>query len=97
MSAALENALKRLDQAIGLLEASIARKLEADARRTDLELELQLMQDDRAKLAEELDGTAGRLERVEAVAGDVNARVERAIGAVETILAEAGNTGRGNE
>ncbi len=97
MSAALDHAMKRLEQTLGLLEASIARRLEMDARRADLELELQLMQDDRVKLAEELDGTATRLERVEAVTGDVTERVQKAVGAVQVLLADVENTGRNDE
>ena len=47
----LDDALKRLDTALGLLEASFTRRLDAERRRGDLETELQVMQDDRARLA----------------------------------------------
>ena len=47
----LDEAMKRLDRALGLLEASVSRRMDAEKRRGGLETELQLMQDDRARLA----------------------------------------------
>ncbi len=90
MTPILDDALKRLDTALNLLEASVSRRLEADKRRGSLETELQLMQDDRARLAEELDGALTRLHRFEAAADDVGRRVRQAIGAVQAVLAQAG-------
>ena len=90
MSALLDDALKRLDAALGLLEASVSRRLDAEKRRGSLETELQLMQDDRARLAVELDGALTRLQRFEAAADDVSRRVRQAIGAVQTVLVQAG-------
>jgi Domain of unknown function (DUF4164) len=87
MSLTLDDAMKRLENALGLLETTIARRLDAERRRGDLETELQLMQDDRARLALELDGALTRLRRFEAAAEDVGARVRRAIGSVEEVLA----------
>jgi predicted nucleic acid-binding Zn-ribbon protein len=86
MSVPLEQAMKRFESALGLLEASVLRRLEGERRRGDLETELQIMQDDRARLAMELDGTIARLDRVEAAAEDVGERVERAIGAIRDVL-----------
>lgn len=91
MAPTLEEAMKRLDMALGLLEASVSRRLEADRRRGGLETELQLMQDDRARLALELDGALTRLHRFEAAADDVGQRVRQAIGAVQGVLAQAGS------
>ena len=90
MTPLLDDALKRLDVALGLLEASVSRRMDAEKRRGDLETELQLMQDDRARLAVELDGALTRLHRFEAATDDVSRRVREAIGAVRTVLAEAG-------
>jgi len=86
MSISLDDAMKRLENALRLLEASVSRRLEAERRRGDLETELQIMQDDRARLAVELDSTTARLDRVEAVASDVGQRVQRAIGAIREVL-----------
>lgn len=90
MSPNLDDAMKRLEKALGLLEASVSRRLEADRRRGDLETELQLMQDDRSRLAVELDGALTRLHRFEAATDDVSRRVREAIGAVQAVLAQAG-------
>ena len=89
MAASLDNALKRLESALGLLEAAATRRLEAERRRGDLETELQIMQDDRARLAVELDGTVARLHRVETVTDDVSRRVQRAVGAIQDVLGRA--------
>ena len=86
---ALEDAMRRLEAALGQLEASVSRRLEIERRRGDLETELQIMQDDRARLAVELEGTSARLAQVEAAADDVGHRVERALGAVRDVLAGA--------
>ncbi len=90
MAALLEDALRRLDGAVGQLEAAVSRRLEIERRRGDLETELQIMQDDRARLAVELDSALTRLNRFEAAPDDVSRRVREAIGAVRTVLVEAG-------
>jgi predicted nucleic acid-binding Zn-ribbon protein len=96
MATSLDDAMKRLDSAMGLLEAAVTRRLEAERRRGDLETELQIMQDDRARLAVELDGTVARLHRVEAAATDVGRRVERAVHTIRDVLARAeGGNGLG--
>ena len=66
MAVSLDDGVRRLEAALGLLEAAVTRRLEAERRRGDLETELQIMQDDRARLAVELNGAMARLHRVEA-------------------------------
>jgi predicted nucleic acid-binding Zn-ribbon protein len=92
MSGPLNEAMKKLDGAIGLLEASVSRRLAAERTRADLETELQIMQDDRARLAVELDGASNRLSRVEAAAEDVGRRVNRAISAIQEVIVHAPST-----
>ena len=86
---ALEEATKRLEAALGALEATVGRRLDLERRRGDLETELQIMQDDRARLAVELEGATARLERLENATGDVSRRVHRAIGAVREVIDRA--------
>ena len=86
MSNPLDEALRRLDTSLGMLEAAVSRRLAAEHARGDLETELQIMQDDRARLAVELDGAADRLGKVESATADVARRVERAISAIEEVL-----------
>lgn len=92
MSGPLDEALKKLEGAIGLLDASVSRRLAAERTRADLETELQIMQDDRARLAVELDGASNRLSRVEAAAEDVGRRVNRAISAIQEVIVHAPST-----
>jgi predicted nucleic acid-binding Zn-ribbon protein len=87
--AGFNEAIKRLDAALGLLEASFNWRLEAERRRGDLATELQIMQDDRARLALELEGAQTSLQRMEVVTEDVTKRVHRAIGSIRHVLAEA--------
>ncbi|HZH10394.1 MAG TPA: DUF4164 domain-containing protein [Microvirga sp.] len=90
MTSPLDDAMKRLDVALGLLEASVSRRLDAEKRKGSLETELQLMQEDRSRLAEDLDGALTRLHRYEAATDDVSRRVQLAILAVRSVLAQAG-------
>jgi predicted nucleic acid-binding Zn-ribbon protein len=89
MSGPLDEAMKKLEASLGLLEASVSRRLAAERTRADLETELQIMQDDRARLAVELDGASNRLSRVEAAAEDVGRRVNRAISAIQEVIVHA--------
>jgi uncharacterized protein DUF4164 len=85
----LDEAGKRLEAALTLLELSVGRRFEMVGRRGDLETELQIMQDDRARLAVELDSTTARLSQFEAATEDVGRRVERAIGTIREVLENA--------
>ena len=80
-------ALRRLEGALRLLEAAVARRLEADVDPDDVEAERAIMAEDRARLAAALDAASARLAEVEAAAETVGHRLERAIGTVETVLA----------
>src|SRR5690606_3465516 len=88
--AMLNAALERLETAVAGLERAAARRLELEQRRGDLETELSLTQDDAARLAVELDGGLARPARLEAAADDVSRRVERAMGAVKTVMGAEG-------
>lgn len=83
----LDNALARLDSALGQLEAAARRRVEAERGRANLETELALMQDDRARLAAELDGAMARLGHVETAAADVDQRLERAMTVIGAVIA----------
>jgi predicted nucleic acid-binding Zn-ribbon protein len=89
MSAVLDDAVKRLQTAIGALEITIGRRLDVEHRRGDLETELQLMQDDRARLAVELESTSARLNRVETATDHIERRVHRAIATIRDVLSRA--------
>lgn len=85
----LDNALARLEGALGQLEAAARRRLDAERGRANLETELALMQDDRARLAAELDGAMAKLEHVETAAADVDQRLERAMNVIGAVIERA--------
>jgi predicted nucleic acid-binding Zn-ribbon protein len=89
MSAAVEDALRRLQTALGALEVTIGRRLDVEHRRGDLETELQLMQDDRARLAVELESTSARLNRVETATDHIERRLHKAVGTIRDVLSRA--------
>lgn len=95
MGVPLDEAMRRLEASLGLLEASVARRLANERNKVDLETELQIMQDDRARLAVELDGAVDRLGKFEAASQDVERRVDRAIASIEEVLAHAGERPEG--
>jgi hypothetical protein len=85
----LDAALKRLAAALDQLEAAAARRADADAGAADLEEELAIMQDDRSRLAVELDGALARAKSLQIANVEVAHRLERASATVRAILAAA--------
>ncbi|MDX7949924.1 DUF4164 family protein [Lichenihabitans sp. Uapishka_5] len=85
----LHNAVKTLTGALDLLEAAVERRVRADAARAQLEQELALMQEDRARLGEALEqsqlageqwrhtgaAVAERLEQMDAVCATLRDRL----------------------
>ncbi len=83
---ALGVALRRLESAVGVLEAASARALDARRSGAEREAELALLEDDRARLAEELDSSNARTARVEATNREVARRLDRAIDTIRDVL-----------
>ena len=92
MSPELEAAIRRLTSAVGQLETAVAARPALVSSR-DLETELQLMQDDRARLSVELDSATARLNRVESASEHIGRRIETAISHVTEVLARAEHSG----
>jgi len=74
----LSSALKSLVAALDQLEAACERRLEADAERNDAEEEFAVLQDDRARLAVELDGAVARSQSLELANNEVARRLAKA-------------------
>lgn len=91
MSEPIDDALARLDTALGRLEAVVARRLEADAAPDDRDTELAIMGEDRARLAAALDAAGARLAQVEAAGQDMEVRLDRAIDVIEGVLTRPAN------
>ncbi len=82
----LQDSLKRLASALDHLEAAGERRAMADRVRADLEEELGVMQDDRARLAVELDGALDRVRVLSTANEDVSQRLERASHTIRSVL-----------
>jgi chromosome segregation ATPase len=82
----LETALKRLSAALDQIEAAAERRALADAARADLETELAVMQDDRARLAVELDGASARARALDHATTEASKRLERANATIRDVL-----------
>ncbi|MDB5572137.1 MAG: uncharacterized protein JWN93_3320 [Hyphomicrobiales bacterium] len=82
----LQESLKRLASALDHLEAAGERRAMADRVRSDLEEELAVMQDDRARLAVELDGALDRMRVLNTANEDVSQRLERASQTIRSVL-----------
>ena len=82
----LSHAVGRLRSALGALEAAAQRRAELDRGKAGAETELALMQDDRARLATELDLAMARAERLASVNKDVDRRLQAAMGTIRGVL-----------
>ncbi len=85
--AGLDAALKRLAAALDQLEAASGRLTEVDADRSDLREVLALMQDDRSRLAGELDAATARAEALQLAAREIGRRLDGAGGVLRSLLA----------
>ena len=89
----LDAALKRLAAALDRLDAASERRTKADALRANLEDELAVMQDDRSRLAAELDGAIARAKSLELANSEVARRLSGASAEIRGILAAADREG----
>jgi hypothetical protein len=81
-------AVRRLFAALDRLDAARERCAAADGRRANLQEELAIMQDDRAKLAVELDGAAARVKTLELANDEVTRKLAHAITEIRAVLAQ---------
>jgi chromosome segregation ATPase len=80
----LREVIARLGKAIDELENAVNARMEADRDSEEAEAEVQRLNADRAKLAQELDSSEAKAERL----GDTNKEVSRRlVTAMETIRA----------
>jgi chromosome segregation ATPase len=79
----LDHAITTLEKSLAELEAAAQRKLSLERSRGDLETELSIMQDDRARLATELDGALARVRTLEGAAKDTIQRIDKALAVLE--------------
>jgi chromosome segregation ATPase len=84
--ARLKSALKGLVAALDQLEAACERRLKADAERNDIEEEFAVLQDDRARLAVELDGAVARSQSLELANHEVARRLAKARQTIKAMM-----------
>ena len=75
---ALDRSLSRLAAAVGLLERAADWRMRHDEARANAEDEFALMQDDRSRLAVELDAALDRSRTLETANADAEERLVRA-------------------
>lgn len=85
----LDAALRRLAAALDRLDAASERRVKMDALRANLEEELAVMQDDRSRLAVELDGAIARTKSLELANDEVARRLSHASETIKAVLSEA--------
>jgi predicted nucleic acid-binding Zn-ribbon protein len=86
MPDALESALKRIAAVVDSLERAAERRMRHDEARANAEEEYALMQDDRSRLAVELDAALDRSRALEAAIAEADARLARAAQAIGAII-----------
>jgi predicted nucleic acid-binding Zn-ribbon protein len=80
----LREVIGRLGKAIETLETAVATRADHDQNYLEAEAEVQRMNADRARLAQELDSSESRAERLEEANKEVSRRL---VAAMETIRA----------
>jgi hypothetical protein len=81
-----DEALKRLMEALDVLDAALETRLENDRRRGSLEDQLHAFSTDRARLADELDLAKARTRELETANHEAANRLEKAITLVRTVM-----------
>jgi hypothetical protein len=81
-----EPSLKRMRAAVDLLEAAVGRRVRRDAKHGDSDEEMSLMQDDRDRLAVDLDGALGRGRALEAANAEAAKKLAQASEAIEAFI-----------
>ena len=84
--ATLREVIARLGRAIDTLEDAAAARLELDGEYVEAEAEVQRMNADRSRLAQELDNSEAKAERLEAANKEVSRRLVTAMETIRAVL-----------
>ncbi len=82
----LREVIVRLGKAIEALEGAVAGRLEHDQDYSEAEAEVQRMNADRTRLAQELDNSESRAERLEEANKEVSRRLVTAMETIRAVL-----------
>lgn len=83
---AIDNAVKRLAQALDALDAAVERRREADRTEEALAAQVHVLGLDRTKLANSLDGETARAKKLEETNRDIAQRLDTAIASIQSVL-----------
>jgi D-serine deaminase-like pyridoxal phosphate-dependent protein len=83
----LDAARRRLRAALEGLDAAVIRQAERAIEQADQTAEYSALQDDRSRLALEVDSALNRVRALEGANGEAARRIERAAAAVRAVLA----------
>ncbi len=84
--ATLRQVLERLEKALGTLEEVVDLRLDKEGDFAEAEEEVQRMNADRSRLAQELDQSEARAERLEAANREVSRRLVTAMETIRAVL-----------
>lgn len=84
--ATLREVLGRLARAVNALEAAVEARLEKEDEFSEMEAEVQRMGADRARLAQEIDKSEARAERLAEVNREVSRRLVTAMETIRAVL-----------
>src|SRR5512140_3207728 len=82
----IEAATRRLMAALEALERAVERRREADRDEDELAARIQALGADRARLADELDGSLVKSRRLERANREIAERLDAAIGTIRSVL-----------
>ncbi len=82
----LDECMERFSKALDRLEATANRRLQRAKTVDNLEQELTALRQDRARLAQELDGIKAETKALEGVTDEVATRVDTAIRDIRAVL-----------
>lgn len=85
-SPVIAQALAELHAAVSALESVVAKRETGNVSADKLKIELTLVQDDRVRLANDLDAALARLGRYDQISADLQKRIDRALVAVKKAL-----------
>lgn len=82
----LDQAFERIDKALNVLESTVATRLESLAQFAEVEEEVQRMNTDRSRLAQKLDNSEARAERLETANKEVSRRLISTMETIRTVI-----------
>lgn len=82
----LKQAIEQLETALVLVEQAVDLRLEKEGDFAEVEEEVQRMNADRSRLAQELDASEARAERLETANREVSRRLVTAMETIRTVL-----------